>query len=448
MAEPSAGHVEAAWRALWREGGRYNLASAVARGLTTARQRLPPLRVLRVADVGPLALFNQEPWNGVALWLTRNRLTLAEPVREGAFEYDPRSGRLRVTLAFPRVVYSANYLLRSGLLPQSAMRVARETLGVGQASDDNLQLAGQYQDNLLASDNGVTLVGTYWDNNEAYNFVFSNSAVLQNQWTQTQTPPSSGQNTLFFSNQTNSAAQFGLQSPPPVQGVVSSNGYSHYAAHAATMQNFVWQTCLTYAKHEPDSSSQYAQAGSASSQFLAATQNFAAQPMSVPSVMSTVAGSSREVLLATAPGRAPWQDLVDARAAEFGPLIEAEVVATKGYRRPLHHSRRQTPARGTVRHDLSLERVVLEGTLRADGPRGCPRVELDVTSGADVSVALRLSPFEGPLFEAATRALGEANFLHDALGQRLGGALGGPRLAGFVSALLNLAFEGELGPVA
>ncbi len=448
MAEPSAGRVEAAWRALWSEGGRYNLPNAAARGLTTGRVRLAPLRVLRIPDVGPLSLFNREPWNGVALWLTRNRLTLAEPLRQGTFEYDPSSGRLRVTLGFPCLIYSAHYLLRSGLQPPSAMRVAAATLGVEQTDDGNLALAGQYQDNLLASDNGITLVGTYWDNNEAYNFVFANSVVLQNQWTQTETPPSSGQNTLFFSNQTSSAAQFGLQNPPPVQGAVSSNGYSHYAAHAATMQNFVWQTCLTYAKHEPDSSSQYAQAGSASSQFLAATQNFAAQPMSVPSVMSTVAGSDRTSLLSASPGRAPWQDLVDARAAEFAPLIEAEVAATKGYRRPLHHSRRQTPGRGTVREELCLERVVLEGTLTDDGPRGCPRVTLDVVSGGDLAVGLRLSPFEGPLFEDATRALGEANFLRDALGQRLGGAVAGPRLASFVSTLMNLALEGVLGPVA
>lgn len=448
MAEPSAGRVEAAWRALWREGGRYSLPGAAARGLTTARLRLPPLRVVRVSDVGPLLLLNKAPWNGVALWLTRNRLTLAEPLREGTFEYDPATGRLRVTLALPKVAYTANYLLRSGMGPQSSMRLAAQTLGVGQdGADDNIQLAGQYQDNLLGSDNGITLVGTYWDNNEAYNYVFSNSVVLQSQWTQTETPPASGQNTLFYSNQTSSAAQLGAESPPPVQGVVSSNGYSDYAAHAATMQNFVWQTCLTYAKHEPDSSSQFAQAGSASSQFLAATQNFAAQPLTVPAVMSTVAGTSRDALLAASSGRAPWQDLVDARAAEFAPLIEAEVVGSKGYRLPLHHSRRGTPARGTVQDVLACEQVVLEGQVTlAKG--GCPRVALDVAGASDVQVNLRLSPFDGPLFEDATRALGEANFLHDALGQRLGGALAGPRLAGFVSALMNLAFEGVLGPVA
>ncbi len=447
MAQPAAGLVEAAWRALWREDGRYNLPRAASRGLTTRRLRLPALRVLRLDDVGPLMLFNKEPWNGVALWLTRNRLELTGAPRAAGFEYDPGSGRIRLALSFPGLAYSAHYLIRSGMLPRSAMRAAAGPLGLGDSSDPNIQLAGQYQDNLLATDNGLTMVGSYWDNNEAYNFVFSNSLVLQDQWTQTETPPGSGQNTLFFSNQTSSAAQMGQSDPQPVQGVVSSNGYSHYAAHAATMQNFVWQTCLTYAKHEPDSSSQFAQAGHASSQFLAATQNFAVQPLTVPQVMSTVASTPREMLFAALPNaRAPWQDLVDARAAEFAPKIEAEIVATKGYRRPLHHSRRRTPARGTLREELCLEHVVLEGRVREDG--GCPQVALEVTGGAELAVDVRLSRFEGPLYDDVTRALSEANFLKDALGQRLGGALGGPRLAGFVGGLMNLALRGELGPVA
>jgi hypothetical protein len=448
MAEAKADLVEGAWRAMWRADGRYSLARAVERGLTTRRLRLAPLRVLRLSDVGPLVLFNKAPWNGVALSLTRNRLTLEAPVRPVSFEHDPATGRVKLALCFPRLAYSANYVVRSGMMPQSAMRVAAQSLGLGDGDSPNIQLAGQYQDNLLATDNGLTLVGTYWDHNEAYNYAFTNSAVLQELWTETQTPIGSNQDTAFYANQTSSAAQMGQSSPAPVQGVVSSNGYSDYAAHAATMQGFVWTTCLVIASNNPDVSSQFQAAGLVSSRFLVATQNFAAQPMTVPQVMSTVASTPREMLFAAPPARAPWQDLVDARLAEAHPRLAAEAAATQGYRLPLHHSRRGTPGRGSVREELALDQVVLEGQVRPDGPRGCPQVSLDVTGGAELHVDLRLSRFEGPLFDEVSGALGEAHFLRDALGQRLSGALGGSRLAGFVSGLMNLALAGELGPVA
>lgn len=449
MADERASLVERAWKALWRADSRYYFPTILEKGVTTARLRVAPLRFHRFPDVGPLTLFNREPWNGVAIWLLRNRVTLTKPPSPLSFQYDASTGRFTAEIALPGLEYSAHYLVRAGMLPRSSMQVAAETLGLDAGDPSgNITLAKSYQDNLLASDNGITLVGTYWDNNEAYHYVFTNSTVLQTQWKNTQTPAGSGQTSLFFANQTNSAAQPGQATPPPVQGVVSSNGYSHYGAHSAIMQNFVWQTCLAYADHTTGPiSSQLSAAGAVSSQFLAASQNYVGTPMTVPNVMSTVAGGSRSLLAATAPAPRPaWQADVEDRGRSFRAEVEEEI-RTRGTARPApYHPHRLTPARGTVAHAFDVPCLSVAGTVETDAD-GRPHVRFAAPNAAGVRLDLKLTPFEGELYGEVSRAVADADFLKDALGRRAEAALGGDRMLNALGSVMTLALGGELGPV-
>lgn len=172
--------LKLAWKLLWTKGTPFYLPTIILNGLDQGGHPLPPLAARPVKDLGPIALFDKDPWGTVSITLSDASVAGLDSIGDQGFTFDSATSTFTAKISFSSLVFAGRYGVEGSGLAGCAVAGATGLLGLfptraiaaeggNDFDDEHLVLARNYQAQLATSPGGLKLVGHYYDNNDAMN---------------------------------------------------------------------------------------------------------------------------------------------------------------------------------------------------------------------------------------------------------------------------------------
>jgi hypothetical protein len=444
MSEELRPSVEAAWKALWKSKGAYDLPATLKSRRRVGLIWFRPIGDIALPDTGPVVILNREPWGMVTVNLKNGALSHFHSIHPVSFEYNAETDEVQAQVKFSELKYAGDYEVQRGHATASALKLASKQLRPDNAlaataadPSDNLSLAKSYQDKLATQGgNGPVMLDQYYRHNDSYAQAFTNSK-FKTKWA---TYPTNGKVTQDFANQTATAASPGNTGTVSVNGQPDSTGASDYNIHAFSMQLMLVATCNTQGNTD---------AATAASKFHDATDGPSKSAQTVDNVMTMVAKSppvtATAMLQMAAPVEPAWKARVRDEVAPHLEEIEREEDDVR--RGLLLRETTERPIHAAFGAYFPSQILTLTGKIVDSTPNGSPGVEFRQISGNFHDVPVQLGAFPGKLHGELVEAMGRAGFLKSILGKRVNAAVAASPLLGHINRLMTLAMHATLGPV-
>ncbi len=436
------------WRSLWQKDAVYYLPNVIRRGLT--QSGIAPLLSLAVPNIGPVVLFDRQPWGKVSLDMRNNSAKDLFLIADGGFTQGPATGEVTVKICFEELLLTGQYLVLGDPAGGSAADVAADALGPIQPMAEtaepsqaqaNIDQAKVYRAKLLKSDNGKQMVASYYDHNQTYSELFQLSSVKV-QWTKHTTDDEAGtpQTAKFYADHTYTASK---NPDANLNGTPDAKGYSPYNANAYWQQTLIMNSCYGGQKHwneqgQTEKAKRYGDAGDAAGKFANATKPHSATPHTVNSVMDLVETSqppSQAELDACREVQKPdWQRDLETHAERVGDHVYHELKA-RSSGADADYGAESMLIRGTYTGALPAFTLTVHGTARADGSMVFDRID-----GSLPDMAVTLSPeADAALCRQVDKSLGDAPFITDLIKTRVLSSLSGETFRAYLGRVFNAA---------
>ncbi|WP_437333131.1 hypothetical protein [Sorangium sp. So ce394] len=442
--------MQLAWKLLWTKGTPFYLPTIILNGLEDGRASLPPLAPRPVKDLGPIALFNKDPWGTVSISLSEATVAGLDTIHDQGFEFDSKTGAFNAKIGFDSLVLAGKYSVDGSGLAGCAVAAATVLLGLlpprssaaaadgSELDDEHIALARNYQAQLAQSPTGQQLVGAYYDNNDAMNEIVRGDTFFRHAFP---TVVTDGKTSRDFADQTTVAAK----SPnDPARSV----GDPTYRLHAFKMQLAFARSAAKLWENTGDS--KYLEVGKAKDEFYH-------QATHGPAQGTTTVGNVMEAIRNADPGAA--RALATQSHLALDPIYEAaereidEAHArwtAANVTRPYSELARAVASdlgQGTFSDAFGVPSLSLSGTIEIGGSG--PNVTLTLTRLTtdipEIDIALSTS-LPDTLYDQVVQSLADAQFIKDLLRRSVENALGTKSTLDYLSTAVNAAIAKVLAP--
>jgi hypothetical protein len=461
--------MDLAWRRLWTKGTPYYLPDAMLKGVEEKGIHVDAFGSLQIPKLGPIPLFDEEPWGSVSLTLPHSQLAGLPGVSPGTFVYTSSTKTFTAGFIFGPLTFSGAYHVDAGGAIGCALDVAKRLLpnpsvevrpaGAGADGDDELHTAAEYRDRLVSqpTGSGMFLVGTYYDNNDVFNEVFANDKRLQFQWRTVETTGLdwNGNEVTVTSRdlaeQTNISAKASLMASenPAAEADAPPVGYPAYSEHSWLQQGFVIQALQRARDAKPVSDrAPYQAAIDATFAFKGAVKP-QAHTQRVSDIVKTVADTrpptdGGAALIAAGKQPLPNQAEIDRRIGEANAAYAAasgsEVEATGGV------TAGET-LDGSFEDSVSDAKITVDGNVTVKGTSPDLKLTATITKvTAELpAIAIVLRTGEGALFDSVQNAIANGKWFQDLLAQKLKSRLDSNEVKRYLSDRLNQSLAKVFG---